>query len=76
MEDLSQGGVVAVGTMALTQVLKPYVRDKYISLLPALLGAILGLLAYGFSVDSAIKGIVAGLTASGTYNLKRLSQEA
>jgi len=66
---------VAVGTMALTQVLKPYVRDKYISLLPALLGAILGLLAYGFSVDSAIKGIVSGLVASGSYNLKSIIKE-
>jgi len=76
LTSVAQGGGVVAVVVALTQVLKSYVPEKYTPLLALGIGIIAGggiLLAQGRPVvEAIIQGVVIGLVASGAYDQKAL----
>lgn len=76
LDAIVQGGGVAAVVIAVIQVVKPAIPAKYQPLAALFLGALLGggvFFAQGDPWTSAlIKGVVAGLAASGAYDQKKI----
>jgi len=74
--DIVSGGGVAAIVIAITQVIKPVIPAKYRPLCALVLGVIIGgglSMAQGDTWGiAAMKGVVMGLVASGTYDQKAL----
>jgi uncharacterized membrane protein len=74
--DLVEGGGVAAIVIAITQVIKPAIANRYRPLVALLLGVLIGgglTIAQGEPWTVALmKGVVMGLVASGTYDQKAI----
>ncbi len=69
---LDEAAVAAV-TIGLVQLLKKYINARFVPLSSVVIAVVLALVAGGPSLESGIKGIIIGLTASGLYDQKALA---
>ena len=70
MELTTIGGIGGL-TIALTQLIKGYVPEKFVPLVAVALGVGVSLVIE-LSVPSAVNGLIAGLVACGLYDQKRV----
>lgn len=72
MDNLAQLGGTAGVAIALTQLLKQYVPDQFKSLVAVAISVVAYLVINGFSLQSGVDGLVAGLVAVGLYQQKNV----
>lgn len=69
--DLTTLGGIGGATIALTQLIKIYVPERFVPLVAVALGVGVSLLIE-LSVPSAVNGLIAGLVACGVYDQKTI----
>ena len=69
---LASSGLITGLTIALSQILKPFLPKKFVTLLPLVLGVGLALALEGLAVNIGIQGLILGLAAMGLYDQKKL----
>lgn len=65
--------VLAALIIGLTQLLKKFVSDKYITLIPPILGVIGAGLTIGWTTPAIFTGIIIGLATEGLYDQKQIT---
>lgn len=63
-------GVLIALTIGLTQIIKPFIADRFITLVPLALGVMGTGFTVGFSPASVITGLIIGLTSQGLFDHK------
>lgn len=67
-------GVITLLVIGLTQIIKPFIAERFITLIPLLLAVGATILTSGFTKGAVITGLVIGLSSQGLYNQKNIVQ--
>lgn len=71
--DFDTIGIVGALSLVITQVTKGFVPERFVTLIPVVVGVVVTALAFGGGVgETVLTGLVAGLASSGLYDQKRL----
>lgn len=65
-------GVLVAVIIALTQILKKYVPEKFVTVVPLILGILGAGFLIAFTAQGILTGLILGLTASGLYDQKQV----